>query len=134
MIHKDSVIRRLARWGEEREAIRAMLLTGSRANPNALVDAWSDYDVLLAVGDIHPFFVDRAWLQDSGQVLVAYWDPIHPAPDFVGLEQVGNVVLYQDGLKVDFILWPVGDMVFICTGSYTIPGTGTNEQLRGFSK
>jgi aminoglycoside 6-adenylyltransferase len=107
MIQEDPIIQRLIRWGQEHKAIRAMLLTGSRVNPNASADAWSDYDVILVVEDVHPFFVDRAWLQDFGQVLVAYWDPIHPAPDFVGIEQVGNVVLFQDGLKIDFILWPV---------------------------
>ena len=107
MIQEDPVIQRFIRWGQEHKAIRAMLLTGSRANPNASVDAWSDYDVVLVVEDIHPFFVDRAWLQDFGRVIVAYWDPIHPVPDFAGLEQVGNVVLFQDGLKIDFVVWPV---------------------------
>ena len=107
MIQEDPVIQRFIRWGQEHRAIRAMLLTGSRANPNASADAWSDYDVVLVVEDIHPFFVDRAWLQDFGRVIVAYWDPIHPVPDFVGLEQVGNVVLFQDGLKIDFVVWPV---------------------------
>jgi aminoglycoside 6-adenylyltransferase len=103
----DPAIRRFIRWGWERQTVHAMLLTGSRANPNASVDAWSDYDLLLVVEDIHPFFVDRAWLEDFGRVIVAYWDPIHPAPDFAGLEQVGNVVLFQDDLKIDFVLWPV---------------------------
>jgi aminoglycoside 6-adenylyltransferase len=59
------------------------------------------------VDDIHPFFEDRTWLEGFGHVLVAYWDPIHPVPDFADLEQVGNVVLFQDGLKIDFIVWPV---------------------------
>ena len=106
MIRKDPVIQRFIRWGQEHKAIRAMLLTGSRANPHASADAWSDYDLVLVVEEIHPFFVDRAWLQDFGRVVVAYWDPIDPVPEFAGLEQVGNVVLFQDGLKIDFIVWP----------------------------
>ena len=107
MIQGDPIIQRFIRWGREHQAVRAMFLTGSRANPNASADAWSDYDVLLVVEDVHPFSVDRAWLQDFGRVLVAYWDPIHPVPDFADLEKVGNVVLFQDGLKIDFVLWPV---------------------------
>jgi aminoglycoside 6-adenylyltransferase len=106
MIQEDPVIRQLVCWGRERDAVRAMVLTGSRANPRAAVDAWSDYDAILVVEDIHPFFTDRAWLQDFGPVLAAYWDPIHPAPGYA-VEQVGNVVLYQDGLCVDFTLWSV---------------------------
>jgi aminoglycoside 6-adenylyltransferase len=107
MTQKDPNIQRLIRWGQEQQAVRAVLLTGSRANPDASPDAWSDYDLVLVVEDVHPFLEDRAWLQGFGQVLVAYWDPIRPVPDFADLEQVSNVVLFQDGLKIDFTVWPV---------------------------
>jgi len=107
MIQADPAIQRFVRWGQEQQAVRAMLLTGSRANPHAVADAWSDYDLVLVVEEIHPFFVDRTWLQDFGRVIVAYWDPIHPVPGFAPLEQVGNVVLFEEGLKIDFVLWPV---------------------------
>ena len=83
-----------------------MLLTSSRANPHAAVDALSDYDVILVVQDIHPFSEDRSWLQDFGEVLVVYWDPIYLDPDY-GIERFGNVTQYADGLKIDFTLWPV---------------------------
>ena len=102
----DDVVRRLIRWAEQQVAVRAMLLTSTRANPNASVDVLSDYDVVLVVEDIHPFYTDRAWLQDFGEVLVVYWDPIYPAPDY-GIETSANVTQYEDGLKIDFTLWPV---------------------------
>lgn len=100
------VIRRLIHWGERQDSVRAMLITSTRANPNALVDVFSDYDVVLVVEDIHPFFEDRSWLGDFGDVLVVYWDPIHPSPDY-GIEKVANVTQYAGGLKIDFTLWPV---------------------------
>ena len=104
--HAHDIVHRLIRWVEQQAPVRAMLLTSTRANPNAPVDAFSDYDVVLVVQDIHPFFEDRTWLQDFGEVLVVYWDPIHPAPNY-GIEQVANVTQYTDGLKIDFTLWPV---------------------------
>ena len=104
--HVDGVIRRLVRWADRQAAVRAMLLTSTRAIPHAAVDAFSDYDVVLVVRDIHPFIADWDWLRDFGEVLVAYWDPVHPDPDH-GLERVANVVQYADGLKIDFTLWPV---------------------------
>jgi aminoglycoside 6-adenylyltransferase len=70
------------------------------------VDAFSDYDVILVVQDLYPFVNDRTWLDDFGDVLVAYWDPIQPDPT-TGIEQCGNVTQYADGLKIDFTLWPV---------------------------
>jgi aminoglycoside 6-adenylyltransferase len=117
--HPDDVIRRLVRWAEQQGLVRAMLLTSTRAIPNAPLDVFSDYDVVLVVQDIHPFFEDRTWLHDFGEVLVVYWDPIHPAPDY-GLEQVANVTQYAEGLKIDFTLWPVALLRRIAQAS-TLP-------------
>jgi aminoglycoside 6-adenylyltransferase len=100
------VIDHLIQWAEQRDLIRAMLLTSTRAVPNASVDRFSDYDVVLIVRDIHPFYEDRRWLEDFGEVLVAYWDPIYADPDN-GTEKFGNVTQYADGLKIDFSLCPV---------------------------
>ena len=103
---EDEVIRRLKLWAMQRESVRAMLLTSTRANPNATLDAFSDYDIILIVDDIHPYYQDRSWLGDFGDVLVAYWDSIYLAPEY-GLEVFGNVTQYVDGLKMDFTLWPI---------------------------
>src|SRR6266567_2381532 len=96
----------LIQWATARSLIRAILLTSTRAIPNAPVDILSDYDVILVVQDVHPFVTERTWLNDFGDILVAYWDPIHPNPAF-GIDQCGNVTQYADGLKIDFTLWPV---------------------------
>jgi aminoglycoside 6-adenylyltransferase len=101
-----AVIRTLIAWATARHPIRAMVLTSTRAVPNAPVDVLSDYDVILIVQDIQPFVTDRTWLNDFGEVLVAYWDPVH-ADSVFGIEKCGNVTQYADGLKIDFGLWPV---------------------------
>jgi aminoglycoside 6-adenylyltransferase len=106
MHQAPEVARQLMQWAKRQDSVRAMLLTSTRANPHASVDLLSDYDVILVVRDIRPFFEDRTWLQDFGQVLVSYWDPICPAPDY-DIEQVANVIQYADGLEIDFTLWPV---------------------------
>lgn len=102
----SDILDQLKQWGEHHDSIRAMLLTSTRVNPNVMVDAFSDYDVVLIVRDIHPFFEDRLWLYDFGDVLVTYWDPIYLAPNY-GIKQFGNVIQYADGLHLDFTLWPV---------------------------
>jgi aminoglycoside 6-adenylyltransferase len=103
---EDHVITKLIEWAEQRDAIRAMLLTSTRAVPNAAVDELSDYDVVLVVEDIYPFHDERSWIKDFGDVLVTYWDPIYPDPDY-GFAKFGNVIQYADGLKIDFTLWPL---------------------------
>jgi aminoglycoside 6-adenylyltransferase len=102
----DCVIRKLIQWASIRDALRVVLLTSTRAIPGAKMDALSDYDVILVVDDINPFVDDHTWLNDFGEVLVGYWDPVHPDP-LTGFDICANVIQYRDGLKIDFTLWPV---------------------------
>jgi aminoglycoside 6-adenylyltransferase len=94
-------------WGNKRDDVRAMILTGSLASPAPYIDAMSDYDVILVLADPIPFFEGRAWLNDFGTVLVAYRDPVLPGEQ---LKDVGYVVQYEDGLRIDFTLWTIGNM------------------------
>ena len=64
------VIRRLTLWADRNDSVRAMLLTSTRAIPDATVDVLSDYDAVLVVGDVRPFFEGRSW----------HGDFHHPAP------------------------------------------------------
>jgi aminoglycoside 6-adenylyltransferase len=98
------MIEHLIHWAEQQPLVRAMLLTSSRAIPQAALDLLSDYDVILALQDIQPLYSDRTWLEAFGPVLVLYRDPlIHER----GLARSAYVTQYEDGLKIDFSLWPV---------------------------
>lgn len=97
---------RLRMWATSHEAVRAALLTSNRAGSLDLCDALSDFDIILVVRDIRPFFAERAWIDDFGDVLVTYWDMVYPEAG-TGLEVFGNVVQYETGLRIDFTLWPI---------------------------
>lgn len=116
---REKILHKLNQWAKARRSIRAMLLTGSLANPDAHVDVLSDYDIVLIVDDIYPYFKDKTWIQDFGQPLVAYWDPIEKIPNS-NFEQVRNVIQYVGGLKIDFNVWSVERLRQIITG-VTLP-------------
>ncbi len=101
---EQEVLARLTQWAATQPQVRAMVMTSSRAVPGAPVDAFTDYDVVLAVRDVRPFFDDRAWLEHFGRVLVLYRDPLEP---YYGCLKSCYVTQYEDGLKIDFTLWPV---------------------------
>lgn len=101
---EDKVIEQVVHWADQESLVRAVLLTSSRAIPQAHTDAFSDYDVILALLNIQPFYADRTWLEAFGSVLALYRDPlIHDR----GLQRSAYVTQYEDGLKIDFSLWPV---------------------------
>src|SRR5512143_792917 len=104
VLDADAVIEQLIRWGESQAQVRAMLLTSTRAVPNAPTDAFSDYDVILALRDVQPFYADRGWLEAFGRVLVLYRDPLRT---HFGFPAAAYVTQYEDGLKIDFSLWQV---------------------------
>ena len=104
-VREDVTIQRLIQWGDQRPDVRAMILTSSRTSPTAPVDLLSDYDVIVAVDDVRPYFESRAWLEDFGPLLVLYRDPLRL---FHGLERFAYITQYEDGLKIDFTLWTAG--------------------------
>jgi aminoglycoside 6-adenylyltransferase len=101
---QEEALASFVRWGENQPLVRAMLLTSTRAIPGEAADIFSDYDIILALSDVRPFFEERNWLEAFGHVLVMYRDPLSEED---GLLTSGNVVQFEDGLKVDFSLWPV---------------------------
>ena len=96
----DPVIAGLIRWAGARADVRAVLLTSTRTRPEYMVDPFSDYDVILAVTNIQPYFTDRGWLGDFGPVLVVYRDQIR---EDLGCERFAYITQYEtDRLKIDF--------------------------------
>jgi aminoglycoside 6-adenylyltransferase len=98
------MIERFIAWGQERPSVRAMILTSSRAVPNAPIDVFTDYDLILVLTDVLPHFEDRAWLEGFGPVLVVYRDPLTYES---GSAQGAYITQYESGLKIDFTLWQV---------------------------
>jgi aminoglycoside 6-adenylyltransferase len=106
VLNETEVINSLILWGEKQSSVRAMILTSSRTNPHAYTDIFSDYDIILVVTDIHPFWADRTWLEDFSRVLVAYRDPIQPDTDF-GMDTFAWIVQYENWIKIDYCFMPV---------------------------
>lgn len=114
MLSEQEMLTRLVQWAENQPSVRVLILTSTRAVPNATVDLLSDYDIILVATDILPFFEQRAWLEDFGSVLALYRDPLLTDGTF---SKSGNIVQYEGGLKIDFTLWPVGLLQHIVSES-----------------
>lgn len=102
MTAESRVIECLTSWADVQPDIRAMLLTSSRGNGAALVDQLSDYDVVLAVETPARWAGDDRWLADFGPPLVRFRDQNAE----LGVETYTRLVLYEDGTKIDYSVWP----------------------------
>jgi aminoglycoside 6-adenylyltransferase len=114
----DLEIEHLIAWGESQPLVRAMILTSTRAVTGLGSDLFSDYDVILGLTDVRPFFESRDWLAAFGRVLVMYQDPLE---EFEGFPKSGNVVQFDGALKIDFSLWSVGILQKVVAGTIQNP-------------
>ncbi len=98
MYNARNMAREVSDWAEDNENVRVAILTSTRANPNAPVDALSDYDIELYVEDLQPFLAGDGWLEIFGEVLVC--QPYKPA---IGDENdVWRLVIFKDAPRIDF--------------------------------
>jgi len=88
--------------------IRAVLLNGSRANPNVAPDKYQDFDVVYVVTEIGSFISDHNWTNIFGEIL------IRQLPDEMELgKEAGEenfsfsyLMLFKDGTRIDLTLFP----------------------------
>lgn len=108
---QEWVIAALVAWGAADPAIRALILTSSRAIPDAPVDRLSDYDLIVVLADVNSFLGDERWLHAYGTPLVRFND----CRIVGGHDTYARLVLYEDGTKIDYTLWSVALLQGIAT-------------------
>ena len=92
----------------EDDRIRAVVLNGSRVNPNAPRDPFQDFDVVYVVTDVAPFRPPggQRWIERFGELMILQMpeDMQDPPPQNDG----GYCYLMQfaDGNRIDLGLWP----------------------------
>lgn len=81
--------------------IRAVVLNGSRADPNAKRDPFQDYDIVYLVTDIAPYADNLKWIQRFGEMMILQipWDT-------PGLREwrFTYLMLFTDGNRIDLTI------------------------------
>jgi aminoglycoside 6-adenylyltransferase len=99
---EQDVLARTLRWITADERVRGTLLTSSRADPTRTTDLLSDYDIVLLVNDVATMAQDERWVDGFGSPRLRVRD----AENQSGVTVQHDMVLYGDGTKIDYTLWP----------------------------
>jgi aminoglycoside 6-adenylyltransferase len=94
----DDVLARILAWAEAESSVRLVVLTSTRARAEGPPDALSDYDVIVALDDLAAVDPVAAYGTPA-----ARWGDEH---DVHGVTTLFRGVVYDDGVKVDWTLWP----------------------------
>lgn len=90
------------------ERIRAVILNGSRANPNAPRDMFQDFDIVYLVTDVASFVANPQWLERFGERMILQ------TPDAMGdappRAQFAYLMQFMDGHRIDLTLYPVAEL------------------------
>jgi len=89
------------------DCIRALIMNGSRANPNAPRDIFQDFDVVFVVRDAAPFRQNYEWISQFGEIMMMQIpeDMVYPPP--IGNGGYAYLVQFADGNRIDLSLVPV---------------------------
>jgi aminoglycoside 6-adenylyltransferase len=94
----DPVLARIVSWAEAEASVRLVVLTSTRARREGPPDELSDYDVIVALEDVDRF--------DAAAVYAAPAARWGDEQDEHGTRTFFRGVVYDDGVKIDWTLWP----------------------------
>ncbi|AQY38536.1 aminoglycoside 6-adenylyltransferase [Bacillus thuringiensis] len=91
----------------EDERIRAVIMNGSRVNPNVKRDCFQDYDIMYVVNDIQSFTSNHNWVHRFGEIMIVQ---MPEEMSLVQPDQDGKfpyLMQFMDGNRIDLTLVPV---------------------------
>jgi aminoglycoside 6-adenylyltransferase len=92
------------------ERIRAVVLNGSRANPNAVKDDFQDYDVVYFVTKIESFTQNHDWIDVFGKRAILQMPDLMRLPGYENETEnfrFAYLMLFKDGNRIDLTLFAV---------------------------
>ncbi|MEK4601307.1 aminoglycoside 6-adenylyltransferase [Bacillus sp. FSL L8-0099] len=92
---------------KEDERIRAVIMNGSRVNPNVKKDCFQDYDIMYVVNDIQSFISNHNWIHRFGEIMIVQ---MPEEMSLIPADEDGKfpyLMKFMDGNRIDLTLVPV---------------------------
>ncbi|PFY30798.1 aminoglycoside adenylyltransferase [Bacillus toyonensis] len=92
---------------KEDERIRAVIMNGSRVNPNVKKDCFQDYDIMYVVNDIQSFISNYNWIHRFGEIMIVQ---MPEEMSLIPADEDGKfpyLMQFMDGNRIDLTLVPV---------------------------
>jgi len=89
------------------ERVRAVIMNGSRVNPNAPKDFFQDYDIIYLVTEKESFIADPSWIKIFGELMILQLPDEMSEPPGSGTVSYAYLMQFTDGNRIDLTLFPI---------------------------
>jgi aminoglycoside 6-adenylyltransferase len=87
------------------ERVRAVIMNGSRVNPNAPKDFFQDYDIVYLVTEMESFSADPSWINVFGELMILQLPDEMFDPHPWGTDHYAYLMQFADGNRIDLSLY-----------------------------
>jgi aminoglycoside 6-adenylyltransferase len=102
------------------ERVRAVIMNGSRVNPNAPKDFFQDYDVVYLVTEKDSFLADPTWINVFGELMILQLPDEMSNPPPEGKDYYAYLMQFADGNRIDLSLYPVNKLHLLVDDTLTL--------------
>ena len=113
------MLEQLIQFAREDANIRALLLQGSRANPEARPDLFQDYDVACLVESVAPYRRDKRFLDRFGPRMIMQEPEAMGDPPPAGDGRYAFLLQLMDGRRIDLTFYPLERRAVVLQDSLT---------------
>jgi aminoglycoside 6-adenylyltransferase len=92
------------------DRIRAVIMNGSRANPNAPRDVFQDFDIVYLVTDVASFRDDPDWIDRFGEIMILQMPEAMQDPPPSDDGSFAYLMQFADGNRIDLGLFPIAKL------------------------
>jgi aminoglycoside 6-adenylyltransferase len=110
MRSEQEMLELIVRTAEDDDRIRAVIMNGSRANPNARRDIFQDFDIVYVVTDVDLFRNDPAWIDRFGKLVILQMPEAMGDPPPLNAGQFVYLMQFTDGNRIDLTLFPIAKL------------------------
>jgi aminoglycoside 6-adenylyltransferase len=104
---EDEMLELLLSTAKEDERIRAVILNGSRVDPEARRDPFQDFDVVYLVSEVDSFRADPTWIDRFGERMILQMPEEMEEPPPTGDGSLVYLMQFADGNRIDLCLFPM---------------------------
>jgi len=120
MRNEQEMIDLLLDFARKEEDVRAVLMNGSRVNPNVKRDIFQDFDIVYLVKEVEPYKRNERVVNSFGDILILQTpeDMQDPPPENHG--HYAYLMQFMDGNRIDLSFYSINQLDSVLDDSLTV--------------